>query len=797
MIRGTYRFGVECALQRSYAGLAVLFAAVWSATAVSLAASSGTRYPLTLASSVLFVALLAVTALRGWRTELSGVRDALSATGVALAVHGAYALEQPPSLSVGLRCMATVSAVLLAVGFLGGRPGWTAALPALGAQAAASLRAEGPFGALEGVWPPAASAMAAAALAPVLRGAGLRADAAVRAKLDAVAAAAQAQAARRAHREFQRLLHDDVGAALRAASRPGVPAPEQRSQARRAVAGLTSVPAGTDEDAGVDLAARLGEDAVARIVAVAATAAGAGPGPRVSVDLPPGGLLIPRDVGEACVRAATEALRNAGLYADATRVRVELRDHGGATSGADGGGGASGEGVTLTVSDDGVGFAPDRVRRTSLGLRRSVHQCMADVGGSAEVISAPGRGTTVRLRWRRAAQDRPAPGPARPRGRAETIRAAIGDVRRPLSAVCLPFLAVMGWVAAVHAPRTPGMVWYLPWYGVLAAATGLMLARADRGIGRRAALGWSAFAVGGSVSSLLVIPAEGVADYTSWPIGAITPLLTLLVTVRPRWEVVLALACEEAGILVLVAARPPEGGSALHAVVAALPALVAPVMGVVMGGVIGRTVNRLGGAVLDAEATRTAVVAAESAARARRAQHGRQLAELDELVLPFLRVLASGTAGDADEVRGRASRLGQSLRDELHLSGVLDRPLRALIDGARRAGCRVDIHAYAEEEDRADSGGGVRPDLVHAMLTAALRNRRAPADLVLSIQYGALRSGVSLLASPGDPGRAAALRELLAGERAEVEDSADLTLAEVDLPGTRRPGPPERGAARA
>ncbi|MGW6941905.1 ATP-binding protein [Streptomyces xanthophaeus] len=797
MIRGTYRFGVECALQRSYAGLAVLFAAVWSATAVSLAASSGTRYPLTLASSVLFVALLAVTALRGWRTELSGARDALSATGVALAVHAAYALEQPPALSVGLRCMATVSAVLLAVGFLGGRPGWTAALPALGAQAAASLRAEGPFGALEGVWPPAASAMAAAALAPVLRGAGLRADAAVRAKLDAVAAAAQAQAARRAHREFQRLLHDDVGAALRAASRPGVPASEQRSQARRAVAGLTSVPAGTDEDAGVDLAARLGEDAVARIVAVAATAAGAGPGPRVSVDLPPGGLLLPRDVGEACVRAATEALRNAGLYADATRVRVELQDHGGATAGADGGRSGSGEGMTLTVSDDGVGFAPDRVRRTSLGLRRSVHQCMADVGGSAEVISAPGRGTTVRLRWRRAAQDRPAPGPARPRSRAETIRAAIGDVRRPLSAVCLPFLAVMGWVAAVHAPRTPGMVWYLPWYGVLAAATGLMLARADRGIGRRAALGWSAFAVGGSVSSLLVIPAEGVADYTSWPIGAITPLLTLLVTVRPRWEVVLALACEEAGILVLVAARQPEGGSALHAVVAALPALVAPVMGVVMGGVIGRTVNRLGGAVLDAEATRTAVVAAESAARARRAQHGRQLSELDELVLPFLRVLASGTAGDADEVRGRASRLGQSLRDELHLSGVLDRPLRALIDGARRAGCRVDIHAYAEEEDRADSGGGVRPDLVHSMLTAALRDRRAPADLVLSIQYGALRSGVSLLASPGDPGRAAALRELLAGERAEVEDSADLTLAEVDLPGTRRPGPPERGAARA
>ncbi|WP_412075046.1 ATP-binding protein [Streptomyces xanthophaeus] len=760
------------------AGLAVLFAAVWSVVALSLAASSGTRYPLTLGSSGLFVLLLAATALRGRRTAVSGRPDALLAPGVALAVHAAYAVERPEAVSVGLRCMATVAAVLLAVGFLRGRAGWAAALLVLAAQVAASLRTDGVFGALEGVWPAAASALAAAALAPVLRAAGLRADDAVRDKLDAVAAAARAQAERRAQREFQRLLHDDVGAALRAAARPGVPAEEQRSQARRAVAGLTSGPAGPEGDAVVDLAARLGEASVASVVGAAAASAGSGV-PRVTADLPPGGLVLPREVGEACLRAATEALRNAGLYADATRVRVRLR--------------GDADGLTLTVSDDGVGFSPDRVRPASLGLRRSVRQCMADVGGSAEVISAPGRGTTVRLRWRRAAPDRGAAGPPRPRGRAETIRAAIGDVRRPLAAVCLPFLAVMGWVAAVHAPRTPGMVWYLPWYALLAVATGLLLARADRGVGGRAALGWSAFAVCGSVSSLLVMPAEGIADYTSWPIGAVTPLLTLLVTVRPRWEVLLALACEEAGIIVLTASRPPAGTTALDAMVTALPALIAPVMGVVMGGVIGRTVTRLGGAVLDAEATRTAVVAAESAARARKAQHSRQLADLDELVLPFLRVLASGSAGDLGEVRGRATRLGQSLRDELHLSGVLDRPLRALIDAARGAGCTVTVHAYAEEDDGAQSGGGVRPDLVRGMLTAALDGQRTPDELVLSIQYGIRQSGVSLLATPGDPGRAAALRGVLAGERAEVEDSPGLTWAEVDLPGrAARTGEPFR-----
>ncbi|WP_411102848.1 ATP-binding protein [Streptomyces sp. cmx-4-9] len=784
MNRDTYRFGVECALQRSYAGLALLFGAVWSAVALSSAASAGVRDPLTAAASAVFVLLLAVTALRGRRTALSGRQDAPAALGAALAVHAAYAVEQPQALSVGLRSMATVAAVLLAVGFLGGRAGRAVALAAIAAQVAAGVRADGVFGALEGVWPAAASALAAAALAPALRAAGLRADAAERDKRAAVAQAAQAQAARRAHREFQRLLHDDVGAALRAAARPGVPAQEQRAQARRAVAGLTAGPVGPDgAGALVDLAGRLGEGAVAGAVAAAAAAAGRGAGPRVSAELPDGPVLVPREVGEACVRAATEALSNAGRYADATRVRVRLDADASADPGDSGGGVLPGGavGVALTVSDDGVGFTPDRVGPDSFGLRRSVHQCMGDVGGTAEVISAPGRGTTVRLRWRPAgARSRTGSGPARPRGQAATIRAAIGDVRRPLAAVCLPFLAVMACVAAVHAPRTPGMVWYLPWYGLLAAATGMLLARADRGVGGRAALGWTVFAVGGSLSSLLVMPPEGIADYTSWPIGAITPLLTLLVTVRPRREVLWALACEEAGIVVLMAARPPEGASSLQAVTTALPALAAPVMGVVMGAVIGRTVARLGGAVLDAEATRTAVAAAESAARARRAEYGRRLADLDDLVLPFLRVLASGPVGDLDEVRGRAKRLGQSLRDELHLPGVMDRPLRSLVNAARGAGCTVTVHAYAEEDD-GPAAAGVRPELVRGLLTAALRDRHPPAELVLSIQYGVRRAGVSLLAVPGDPGRAAALRAVLAGERAEVEDSPDLTWAEVDV----------------
>jgi NarL family two-component system sensor histidine kinase LiaS len=54
--------------------------------------------------------------------------------------------------------------------------------------------------------------------------------------------------------------------------------------------------------------------------------------------------------------------------------------------------------VRLVVSDDGVGFDPDdrQVRATHLGLT-SMRERARDLGGSLEIVSAPGSGTEVRL----------------------------------------------------------------------------------------------------------------------------------------------------------------------------------------------------------------------------------------------------------------------------------------------------------------------------------------------------------------------------------------------------------------
>ena len=52
--------------------------------------------------------------------------------------------------------------------------------------------------------------------------------------------------------------------------------------------------------------------------------------------------------------------------------------------------------VVATVRDHGVGFVVDE-QRPGFGLTHSVGARLAELGGSAEIISRPGRGTRVRL----------------------------------------------------------------------------------------------------------------------------------------------------------------------------------------------------------------------------------------------------------------------------------------------------------------------------------------------------------------------------------------------------------------
>ncbi len=105
----------------------------------------------------------------------------------------------------------------------------------------------------------------------------------------------------------------------------------------------------------------------------------------LAVDL--GTAQLPRDVTALMYRTAQEALRNVSAHAHAQHVRVDLRL-------------CNDRHVRLSIDDDGRGFSAeqlaDRGSEGHMGLR-SLADLVADMGGSLEARSSPGRGTSVRV----------------------------------------------------------------------------------------------------------------------------------------------------------------------------------------------------------------------------------------------------------------------------------------------------------------------------------------------------------------------------------------------------------------
>jgi PAS domain S-box-containing protein len=94
---------------------------------------------------------------------------------------------------------------------------------------------------------------------------------------------------------------------------------------------------------------------------------------------------LPREAGVALFRISQEALNNVAKHANARRVTLRLESDGGD--------------MVLTIQDDGAGFDPAaaRARSSRYGMTTMKERVLA-AGGSLEVDSAPGKGTTLRAR---------------------------------------------------------------------------------------------------------------------------------------------------------------------------------------------------------------------------------------------------------------------------------------------------------------------------------------------------------------------------------------------------------------
>jgi len=94
-------------------------------------------------------------------------------------------------------------------------------------------------------------------------------------------------------------------------------------------------------------------------------------------------IVLDEDSETTVFRIVQESLTNVARHAGASQVTVTLD--------------STGEVCLVTVQDDGVGFNPARIRKTSLGLL-GMRERVWMVGGDIEIDSAPGKGTTVVVR---------------------------------------------------------------------------------------------------------------------------------------------------------------------------------------------------------------------------------------------------------------------------------------------------------------------------------------------------------------------------------------------------------------
>jgi signal transduction histidine kinase len=98
-------------------------------------------------------------------------------------------------------------------------------------------------------------------------------------------------------------------------------------------------------------------------------------------------LTMPLPVAEALYSATVQAMVNSLQHAGASTPRwVAVQ---GAEDGA----------VRVEIADEGVGFVVADVPTERLGVRVSILERVASAGGRAEILSEPGAGTRVVLRW--------------------------------------------------------------------------------------------------------------------------------------------------------------------------------------------------------------------------------------------------------------------------------------------------------------------------------------------------------------------------------------------------------------
>lgn len=489
----------------------------------------------------------------------------------------------------------------------------------------------------------------------------------------AVAAVAEAEERARlsARSRAAAFVHDEVLAALRGVAEAQ---PETEAAVLQQAARATATVG--DRPRSADLVDRLGTLAAATGAALHAERA-------------PDAAPCPPEVADALVAAAAQALENTRRHAPGarSRVRVDLESTGG----------------RIEITDDGPGFCPRRVATDRLGIAVTILGVPGRIPGmEAEVDSAPGEGTRVRLRW-----SVPEPFAEDPRVEGLSLRTR----ERLVGSLFLVTQTAVAAVAAVQGGLAGSGAVSLAMLGVLLGVAALV-GRARGEITRTRAFAVVAALCGFVALGLTGIPAP-ITYGSAWFVTAAAFVLVSL-ALRGRGDAALT----GAGILLSFLGIDAIGRVADLPQMLGIGTRVATVvcLSVVFVAML-KQLRRSAASQAERRIASARRAAWDAASHAELLAH---LAEVESFARPLLeRVVAAGRVADDDRAEARAveGRLRDGYRaGRLHGHGIADAAMRARLRG-------VDVVLL-------DDGGTVGPseawlpalaDLVRDRLSTARR----------------------------------------------------------------------------
>ena len=373
---------VESAIARSGAGIGIVF---FLQSLPTLLSEGGATFPIwSMGATVVIVAALLFTVVASIARRLVRVANvSFAVVFLVVLVSWPFAVLRPSSDSPWLYYLITIATAMAAIGL---SVRWAAVYLILIPLVYAIIRLTPAGGGLSPLKVTLDSIYAIIlggailVITTMLRAAAASVDRAQSTALEGYSYAVRAHAMEAERVRVDAIVHDSVLTTLLYAARADTP------EAQRLAATMASNAIGHLRDAAL---VTPDDGSTVRVSAMAQAT-------REAIEQLEGGFEITTSrLGTRSIPAAVaEALQSATLQAAVNSV-----NHAGDGATRTARITSFAGGVQVTVADDGRGFDPTQVPSERLGLRVSIIELVANVGGETLVESSPGAGTTVLIRW--------------------------------------------------------------------------------------------------------------------------------------------------------------------------------------------------------------------------------------------------------------------------------------------------------------------------------------------------------------------------------------------------------------